>query len=396
MSTFVQPGDVIRFYDQGWCCFAWIVQTIERVQIARGEEIDQVTRFSGKGLLDILSEALVYPANSLDALPRGPEGMSMRPVEVDRYFSWQSNAYDDSAWVNAKLYAQYWPGEDDSPPGMPPNSGMHAGCTVWPLPGCWRITTNLGNYWIAPGGWCYFRKLFWIDDADPTRNMVFYGLADDESKWWFDGLPMYETFQWENSDADLVRFEVDVAPGFHYIAVAVHNSELGPMWSDLFGEWINPFSVMCAGYQFDINTGEVIGEPIVQTDESWKVVDYPPGPPGWTPGQVIERCLYESGWSRKTIPFVGMGFTKEADSDGTPWPFVTDIATKVGTDYLTFFKELCETYVDIWMEPGAFTLHAWIKGQRGSHREDVVLHPVTSATDPWSGNLAGLTYTRVD
>lgn len=395
-STFVQPGDIIRFEDDGWACFAWIVQHIERIQIARGEEIEQVTKFSGKGLLDILSQALVYPANSLDALPRGPEGMSMRPVEEDRYFSWQSNAYNDEAWLNAKLYAPYWPNELDSPPGMPAHSGMFAGCKVWPLPGCWRITTNQGNYWIAPGGWCYFRHLIWIGDDDPTRTLVIYGLADDESKWWFDGMPQYETFEWTNDDSDLVEFTVDIAPGWHILSVAVHNSEMGPMWSDMFGEWINPFSVMFAGYRFDDNTGEFIGGPLFQSDETTKIVDYPPGPPGWTPGQVLDRCLVESGWSRKTIPFLQVGFTHDVDSDGTPWPTVTDISTKVGTDYLTFFKEVAETYIDLWMEPGTFRLHAWVKGQRGINRPDVDLHAVTDPNDPYSGNLAGLTFTRVD
>jgi hypothetical protein len=395
-ATQIQPGDVIRFEDDGWAVFSWIVREIEHVKIARGEEHEQITKFSGEGLLSILSEAVVYPANSLDALPRGPEGMSMRPIEDKRYFSWQSNAYDESKWAYAKLYAQYWPGQDDTPPGEPANSGMHAGCTVWPLPGCWRVTTNLGDYWIAPGGWCYFRHLFWIGDDDPTRDMVIFGLADDESKWWFDGMDMYETIEWTNNDSDLVQFYVDVAPGWHYLAVAVHNSELGPMHSEMFGRDINPFSVMFAGYRMDANTGDVLGGPIFQSDGTTRIVDYPPGPPGWTPGQVIDRILVESGWSRKTIPYVQVGFTHETDSDGNPWPMTTDIATDVGTDYLTFLQEICETYVDIWMEPSSFTLHAWVKGMRGSHLPDVELRAVTNPLDPFSGNLAGLTYKRVD
>jgi len=395
-ATEIQPGDVIRFEVDGFAVFAWIVREIEHVKIARGEEHEQITTYSGEGLLSILSEAVVYPANSLDALPRGPEGMSMRPIEDKRYFSWQSNAYDDSWWTTAKLYAQYWPGQDDTPPGEPEGNGMFAGCTVWPLPGCWRITTNQGDYWLAPGGWCYFRHLIWLGDDDPTREIIVYGLADDESRWWFDGAYMVDTFEWTNSDSDLVQFNVDVAPGWHVLGIAIHNSELGPMWSDMHGHYINPISLMFAGYRFDMDTGEVIGGPLFQSDQNTKVVDYPPGPPGWTPGEVIDRALIESGWSRKTIPYVALGFTHDADSDGTPWPEVTDIATDVSTDYLTFFQEMCETYIDIWMEPASFTLHAWVKGTRGSHRPDVELRAVTNPNDPFSGNLAGLTYKRVD
>lgn len=385
-STDVREGDIIRYEDQGYACFAWIVREIERTQIAQGEEADQVTHFAGNGLLSILSEAVVYPSNGIEALP----------VEEDRYFSWQSNPFDDDNWAHAKLYARYWPGQNDSPPDMAPQSGMFAGCTVWPLPGCWRITTNLGDYWLAPGGWCYFRKDIYIGPDDPIRTLLIYGLADDESKWWFDGQEMYETYGWENSDADLIRFETEISPGWHVLAVAVHNSELGPMWSELFERWINPFSIMAAGYRMDENTGELDGSPIFQTDDSWKIVDYPPGPPGWTPGEVIRRALYEAQDQRGALMGITLGFTDEVDSDGNPWPEVTDIATKVGTDYLTFFKEMAETYVDLWMEPASFTLHAWVKGMRGSHLADVNLYPPTDPDDPWSGNLAGLSYKRVD
>jgi hypothetical protein len=386
-STVVREGDVIRYEDQGYACFAWIVREIERQQIARGEEADQVTNFTGNGLLSILSEAVVYPSN----------GVAATPVEEDRYFSWQSNPYDDSDWSYAKLYAPYWPGENDSPPGMPPNSGMFAGCTVWPLPGTWRITTNLGDYWLAPGGWCYFRKAIYIppDPANEVRTLLVYALADDESKWWFDSQEMYQTFGWENSDADLIRFQTDVSAGWHVIAVAVHNSELGPMWSEMFEQWINPFSVMAAGFWMDPNTGEMSGEPVFVTDDTWRIVDYPPGPPGWTPGEVIRRALLEAQ-QRGALGFLSLGFTDETDSDGNPWPEVTDISTKVGTDYLTFFREIAETYIDFWMEPASFRLHAWVKGLRGSHLADVTLHAVTDPQNPYSGNLAGLSYKRVD
>lgn len=385
-STVVREGDIVRFEDLGYAVFAWIVREIERTQIAQGEEAEQITRFTGNGLLSILSEAVVYPSNGIEALP----------IEEDRYFSWQSNPFNDDDWAYAKLYAPYWPGQNDSPPGETPGSGMYAGCTVWPLPGCWRITTNFGDYWLAPGGWCYFRKDIYIAPDDTIRTLLVYGLADDESKWWFDGQAQYETYEWENSDADLVRFECEVSPGWHVLAVAVHNSELGPMWSEMFNRAINPFSLMAAGYRMDENTGEIDGEPLFVSDDTWKIVDYPPGPPGWTPGEVIRRALYEAQIERGGLVGVGLGFTDEVDSDGNPWPEVTDISTKVGTDYLTFFKEMAETYVDIWMEPASFTLHAWVKGMRGSRLDDVQLHPVTNPADPWSGNLAGLSYKRVD
>jgi hypothetical protein len=383
-STAVREGHVIRFEDEGWAVFAWIVREIERAAIAPGEEHDQTTTFTGNGLLSLLAEAVVYPSN----------WPAEKPVEEDRYFSWQSLDYDDSWWSGSNLYAQYWPGVRDSPPGMPPNSGMDAGVVSWPLPGAWRITAFAGNYWLAPGGWSYFRKVIDITD-DTMRYMIMYIVADDDYAVWFDGTPVTTGTDWSNSDSDLQAPQVEVSPGRHVIAVAIHNSDWGPMWSEMFNEWINPFSLLMAGWKMNDVTGEIEGSPIFQTDASWRLVEYPPGPPGWTPGEVLRRVIAEAQ-TRGALQGLRLAFTDETDSDGNPWPEVGDIATKVGTDYLTFFKELCETYIDMWMEPADFTLHAWVKGMRGSHLADISFHPVTDPLDPWSGNLAGLTYRRVD
>lgn len=385
-ATLPREGDIIRFEDRGWACFSWVIREINRQQIAEGEEHDQVTDFSGEGLLSLLRDAVVYPS----------AGLEMRPIEETRYFSWQSNPYDDQWWATAKIVSYYQPGINQTPVGEPPESGMFGGITDWPDPGVAAISTNQGDYWLAPGGWCYLRKAFYIDDNDPVRTLMIYFACDDASMWWFDGQQVTTTTEWMNSNADLQFPTVEVSPGWHVIAVAVENSTLGPMWSDLFQRWINPWMLMCSVYRFDDNTGEPYGDPILRSDDTWKIVDYPPHPPGWTPGEVIYRAFLEAQTIRGGLPGIALGFTKETDSDGAPWPEVGDIGTKVGTDYFTFIvKELTETYIDVWMSP-TLELRAWVKGTRGEHRVDVALHPPTDAEDPWSGNLAALSYKRVD
>lgn len=388
-SLLPNEGDIIRFEDQGYACFSWIVREINRQQIAEGEEVDQTTEFTGEGLLSLLREAVVYPANDIGA-------QSIRPIEETRYFSWQSNAYNDDHWRTAQIVSYYDPGQLQTPLGEPPQSGMFGGVTEWPMPGVPVITTNMGDYWLAPGGWCYFRKLFWFGPEETARTLIVYGTADDASMWWFDSIPMFTTYEWTNTNDDLIYFTVDVTPGWHVISVAVENSTAPPMWSDLFERYINSFLVMCAVYRYDDNTGEPYGEPFVWTDDTWKIVDYPPHPPGWTPGQVLHRAFFEAGWARHSLPGIQLAFTEEADSDGNPWPEVGDINTKVGTDYFTFIaKEMTETYIDVWMGPD-LRLYAWIKGRRGENKPDVVLEGPTDPTDPWSGNLAALSYKRVD
>lgn len=381
-----REGDIVRFEDQGYACFAWVIREINRQAIAQGEEIDQVTDFAGEGLLSLLREAVVYPS----------AGLESRPIEDKRYFSWQSNPYDDTWWANAQVISYYEPGVNQTPIGEPPGSGMYGGITQWPLPNVPVITTNHGDYWLAPGGWCYMRKAFYIDPSEDLRMVVVYGACDDGSMWWFDGQPMLVTDEWSNSNTDLQWFETDVSPGWHVIAVAVENSSAGPMWSDMFNRWINPWMLMCAVYRFDEMNGTPYGDPIMTSDGSWKIVDYPPHPPGWTPGEVIHRAFGEAQ-GRGSLVGITLGFSQEVDSDGNPWPEVGDIATMVGTDYFTFIvKELTETYIDVWMSPATLTLHAWVKGLRGEHKADVALHRPTDPDDPWSGNLAALSFKRVD
>jgi hypothetical protein len=112
-----------------------------------------------------------------------------------------------------------------------------------------------------------------------------------------------------------------------------------------------------------------------------------------TPGEVL-RHVIEEAQARGGLPSVELAFTDETDSDGVPWPETTDIATKVGYDLWTFFKELCATYIDLWMEPASFRLWAWNKGGRQTARDPNFRSP-TDPLDPMSGNLVNLTYRTV-
>jgi hypothetical protein len=123
------------------------------------------------------------------------------------------------------------------------------------------------------------------------------------------------------------------------------------------------------------------------------MVGYPAEPPGMSVGEVISRVNYEA--SRRGNSLANMfrfKFNKQVDSAGAPWPIVADIASKVGTDYLTFLLELTVKYADIWMAPGTLDLYAWVKGTRAKPR-DVILHAPTISSDPESGNLFELSHT---
>ena len=366
-ATLVGPGDIVRFEDDGYACFAWIVREINRAQIAEGEEHDQVTDFTGEGLLSMLSEGVVYPA-------RGP---GIKPYDDERIFSWPSVDYDESWWGYTDVLG-------------PPNSGYWVdGIKNWPA--------NSGAEWIwahypnslewAPAGACYFRATFTVPEGvDLVRMFV---ILDAEGEVYVDGMAMLPAM-YDAEPVEPAETDMEVTPGVHNVAIVCTN-DVDPESDQIH----NPGGVLFAMWGLNSVGQWVPPEPLLVSNGSWRIVEYPPYPPGMTVGEVMTHCVAEAQ-ARGALLGLTLGFTGEVDSDGNPWPEYTNIATDVGTDVLTFFKELCNTYIDMWMEPAQFRLHAWVKGMRGSHLADVDLHPVTNPLDPWSGNLAGLSYKRVD
>jgi hypothetical protein len=99
---------------------------------------------------------------------------------------------------------------------------------------------------------------------------------------------------------------------------------------------------------------------------------------------------------------IGFQYHVLFDSEGELWLDGTQlctgtygtIATAVGTDVLTFTRELCTTYIDVWLDPATWRLDAWVRDGRGTSRP-VLLHGPDDALDPRSGNVRGLVHRRV-
>lgn len=359
--AFLEHSDVIRFTINGYAAFTWLVREIEQLTIAQGEEHDQVTTLSGPGHVAIFDEALVYPSR----------GVGVLPIEEDRPFNWTSTDYDDSGWTTARASMSVdtavttWP-------LRPFGDGFPSGTSaqvIWDLPAAGTA---------RPPGDCYFRK-----EYTSTGGALIYAVIDDGGEIYFDGQLILSCL---TGFATVYTMSLQVTPGEHTIAVHGQN---GPGAPDSVFD--NPAGIAIAVWPCDANGQPVGSSPDVVTDSSWKIVAYPPGPPGMTPGEVVIHCVNEA-LARGCLPPVTFNFDKETDSAGNPWPEVTDITTKVGTDVLTFFfKELASTYVDLWLEPASWTLWAWVRDQRGWERL-ITLHAPTDPNDPWSGNLGALTH----
>jgi hypothetical protein len=371
----IHDGDLVRFELYGTATMSWFVADRERTTAAVGEELEQVTKLSGPAHVSLLAQSLVYPVRAPIVWPppdsRALEGV---PIEEDRIFAWSAIGYPDSTWGAPEIYLV------DPHEATPAWWGL---CDAWPPGNAHWIWAPGYTQLLAPGGSCYFRRQF--DLAEPTK-VILYAAADDSLQLWLDGALVINRDEWFNTAADIQTVTVDLDAGTHCIAARAHNSEAGPV------DGINPAAFICAVYAIDTN-GTVASAPFLVSDDDWKMLAYPSEPPTITPGQVALTVLGEAN-QRRGHPVISAAFSADVDSDGNPWERAGEISTKVGTDLLTFFRELAATYVDFWMEPGSYTLHLWNKDRRGVTRT-VNLHLPTNPMNPASGNLGGLVHHRV-
>jgi hypothetical protein len=272
----------------------------------------------------------------------------------------------------------------------------------WPDPDAAWIWDEGATWQWAPPGDCYFTSVFVVPEG--VTNIVVSLVVDNIGKLYFDG-DMVGEATWGMEDTFALEFYTEITPGEHFLAVWVQQAPDEEQFAGTYTH--NPAGMLCT--VMPASEDEITGPPIHRSDNTWRILAYPAKPPGMTPGMAMWHCIFEAG--SIVTPFgVGRGglggltitWNDETDSDGNPWPVAGDIGTKIGTDLLTFFQELAVTYIDFAMDPVNLRMHAWVKGMRGANKTGadgsggVELYPVTDPNDPWSGNLAGLTFKRVD
>ena len=364
-AAIIPLAAAIRFVLYGEVVFTMVVETIDQVEQHPDEEAELVTTFRGRGQGVVLEWALVYPARGVGALP----------IEQDRMFNWTApeGTYDSSGWGFAApmmLADLAIIGGSADWPSQPTGEGFPVGSGAFFI---WATGTSSA---IAPQGHCYFRKTF---TAPTTGRYVIYILIDNFGDIYLDG-QLIAVVNGADAFRAVTFVPIDMSAGDHTIAVHAANAA---------GPGINPGAVALAVYDADQNNEPI--SVVMVSDSTWKIVAYPPYPPGMTPGQAIIVCLTEAQ-DRGALGMVSWSFTELVDSAGVPWPLVGDIATKTGTDVLTFIRELSGTYIDWWMSPGDFTLHAWVKDTRGA--ATTVALEAAAPTDPDTGNLTALARRR--
>lgn len=347
----LEDDDIIVAEVKGYRTWAMVAHKRNRTSISPQEEAGETTVISGEGHLSILAEADVYPRR-LEA------ARALAPLNGDvRSFNWTSPDFDDTGWVAAKeivavdATSAYWTG---FPEGFVITSteGTLTGQVFW-------LGTTTATDTNAPVGTSYARMIF-PTFADEGQIKIFFG-ADNRGEVWLDGEQVIATDE-NTGPTKAYSQSVKVDEGGHLLAVS---------WTNDPGDPPNPGAFVLSAFVED-QFGE-LGRPVAfsaQThgpdDPDWVMVAFPEEPPGMTAGEIMIHCINEAK-ARPGTALAGVTpmFTRDTDSDGVPWPQLSDMATRVGTDCLSFFREISATYMDFWMGPAGFELYAWVKDGRG-------------------------------
>lgn len=372
LALIVTPNTLVNFYVLGELAFTTVLETWEAKIYDRDEEKVQATLWNSRGHKALFERGIMYPALMLGS----------HPIEEDRGFNWSSAIYDDSAWIPATRIC----------------SVLDAQTGSWPLawdtdfadPGADVVGPSSGSTSTAPTGACYIRQA--VEVYAPGTYEI-QCLMDNLGELYVDGSLIMSPGQTNENPGQgflkTAKASLELTPGLHSVAMRVFNVANPP---SNIADPIGATWTLCIPAAEDGGSPTIIGS----CEADFAIIEeYPSEPPGMTPGKAILVFLGECqvgnllGGGRGALTYISTSFDEANDSNGTPWPVVADIATKVGTTFLTFLRELSATYIDFYMAPGTLVLDAFIKDSYGT-TPGIDFHAPTDEGDESTGNIASL------
>lgn len=334
----VEYGDYVRFSLDGAAVFAIVVESIDRVDIAPGEDADEFTTISGRGMLVVLENGVVYPDSvTLDTVPFADTRVfNFAHLLCGCPDSW-TTPYD---WGDRPTTSE--PAYAGKPSDFPP----------------------VFSHWVGPeapdgsgdnqrGDWYFAALLIGLPTA---RYRLFFGF-DDQIEIWMDDVPLFSNAE---TTIDVTK-SVDVyLDGIvHLLSARITNfdADFGP--PDGPTGWT---AALCT-----LNPDESVDTEYWATDPSdvnQFVMPFPSQSPGETPGALMKGLILEATppGSRDVPPLalISLGFDDTVDSNGDAWADCVSPSIQIGTDYLTAFKQIAETSgIDLWFDVVTWTLHAY-------------------------------------
>jgi len=328
-------GRVVRLSVDGTVRFAGLIERLDRTSVAPTEEVDQVTKASGRGTLAIFEEAVIVPSLGVDRLT----------FQDARLFNFAASGLDMSAWTAVTNHPQTG--------GTGGVGSQNFLLPRWPDPNSLKIwmTYVPGDRAVTDGD-VYARTTFTTTSAHALYRV--FASADDGYELWIDGsyvMGEIMPFLWY----EFGTTEVTLDSGSHTIAMKGSN----PPGLRVGGPGSDNVAWMMASVMETSSGGAALGAVAVNTSASWTGVGYPAVPPGFSPGAIV-RILVAEAQARGALTGVTLGFSDTVDTAGTTWPIISDFAVQVGADMLTTIRQLCETYMDVHMDPSTLRLDAWV------------------------------------
>lgn len=333
-------GRFLRFSVGGVHRFTSRIERLSPVDVDADEEAGQVTMVQGRSLVSEWEDATVQPENGYDK----------HPFASTRLFGFANPYYVVGAEWNPAV-EQF---RQDAT-GVPPDE-------LFGLPEEWY---DPFIYWIwsdsppASGvdrdpGTSYFIKDFTI----PGTGVGVYrwaGAGDNKHRLFIDGIEVAGYDGPANEGwTRMYDGDIELTSGISHRCAAVVENVFSPSnnWGFLWGLWEN------AGT-------DGLGDKIIESDDTWDALHYPTAVPGFTIGRVVEILLEEAqavgdltGW--------GLSFDDVDDTNSAPWPVLAEIPVQVGMDYLSVLHQFAEAWIDFDADIDSRTLHAWVKGTRGT------------------------------
>jgi hypothetical protein len=219
--------NIVKYVYAGRTRYGWRIEARNPEVVGAEGFSDQVWKISGRGLLSLLSDAVVYPEYGVDEFTKPQRNFSFASREGPWYVA--------SEWVTPRGLPLSAVPDDHPWKGFPSD---------WPDPDAqWLWSTDPNS--VANPATHWFRSSFFLDKA---TTVTVYASADDKVLLYVDGFPVLATVDGDkHSFRRASQFSLNLGKGFHLIAAEVVNT------NDAIEEVVPPVTTYSPAYASDSN-----------------------------------------------------------------------------------------------------------------------------------------------
>lgn len=353
-----QPGRLLKFVRDGVVRGGGVLGPRRFAKVKRGRGYEQVLAVAVPGFMSVLNDAPIPPHN----------GAGWSPWDRLRAWDWSNPYLDTTSWGAAvELWRQGTPADlsastfievvrDQGRFAFGPPEGFADADAMWIWSSTYEGTSGTGGSGTLrmDPGVSYFHKTF--TTATDMHARVIAG-ADDFLEFALDGVKLFRTAPSpEEAWSRAQKRDVFLTAGTHTIRVKCEN------YTRAFSNG-NIAALVAAVHEVNPVDGS-LESVLVHTDDTWKALDYPADPPGFTASNILLLLLAEMQADGFLLD-IDPTFTATLDSDGNTMPVLTDITTTVGDRFGETVRQLASSWFDTRVNHD-MTWDLWDKGGHGT------------------------------